>query len=557
MAALLVISQLSFLVQTIWVAYWVDQPTADKLAKMGYYLAVYAVVSFAEPCTRFFFRYVLDAAGWRAAYRIHLALLRAVTGASLSWHSSVPVGRIVNRFSRDMSSIDWDLRPILETLSFEMLSCLFRLTAGVAVFPIFAIPCTILVLISIFISETYTRTVVHLRLIESSSLSPVFSIFQDHLAGLEVIRGHAHGPRVTLRELSEALNVWASARASTILAARWFSIRIGFLVSFVTVAAGGIAIAKSSTLATGLIGLALVNVISMNQIVIDVLKQLAALESEMQRFGRVEEYATIPPEEDKTADSDDADADSGNANDDDNQSINTWPENGTVELKNVCVRYSPEGTDILHDINLTFRAGERVAIVGRTGSGKSTLALTLLRFTYLSSGQILFSGRDISTIPRRDLRKSIALIPQEPVLLSGTVVWNLDPTGTVPREALDAAVRSCSDVSSITATSADSSWADRDARVEPGGENLSHGQRQVLALCRALARRSQLVVLDEATANMDYETDKGIQRVLRREVAAGGGRTLVTIAHRLRTVADYDKVVVLAGGRVLEYVFFC
>jgi ABC-type multidrug transport system fused ATPase/permease subunit len=484
---------------------------------------------------RFCFQYALDAGAWHAARRLHLELVRAVTHTSLAWHARVPVGRVVNRFSRDMNTIDWELRPILESLFGEIIAFFFRIFAVISVLPVFAVPCAVLCLVGAVVSETFSRTVVVLRRIESSAQSPVFSIFQDSMAGLEVIRGHAHGPRASSRELSAALQLASASRATNWLANRWLGVRIGLLVAIVLVCAGAIAIWKSATVATGLIGMALTNATAMSGTVFEIVLQLTSLELEMQKFERVEEYTVLPPEE------------TPNEYDED-PSLAQWPESGKVEFKDVCVRYTPDGPDILHNVNLTLNAGERVAIVGRTGSGKSTLALTLLRFTYIASGKVVLSDRDITSLPRRTLRDSVALIPQEPVLLAGTVAWNLNPTGTVPKEALAAAVRSCSEVG----TSSMDGWADADARVGPAGGNLSHGQRQVLALCRALARQSKLVVLDEATANMDYETDRGIQRVLRREVRGGGGRTLVTIAHRLRTIVDYDKVVVMGAGRVLE-----
>lgn len=188
------------------------------------------------------------------------------------------------------------------------------------------------------------------------------------------------------------------------------------------------------------------------------------------------------------------------------------------------------------------------------------------------SGKILYDGVDVTKVPRHRLRESLTIIPQEAVLFNGTVESNLDPTGSVAHETLDRALENCKGIASFssdddtTIVSGDdattSTFAPEnntqgislDSPVDARGENFSHGQRQVLSLCRALIRQSKLMLLDEATASMDYETDRGIQQVLRDELeAAGGGRTLVTIAHRLRTIIDYDTVVVMSAGKVLEY----
>jgi ABC-type multidrug transport system fused ATPase/permease subunit len=183
----------------------------------------------------------------------------------------------------------------------------------------------------------------------------------------------------------------------------------------------------------------------------------------------------------------------------------------------------------------------------------------MLRFATVVAGQILYDGVDISRVPRKRLRQGLTIIPQEATLLKGTVAYNLDPTGQVPRDKLQSALDLCRGIAALgaaaaAATSAGPETLTLDAPVAPLGDNFSHGQRQVLSLCRALVRDARLMLLDEATASMDYETDRGIQAVLRTWIADKGAATLVTIAHRLRTIIDYDTVVVLGGGRVLEYV---
>ncbi len=221
------------------------------------------------------------------------------------------------------------------------------------------------------------------------------------------------------------------------------------------------------------------------------------------------------------------------------------------------------------------------------------LVLSLLRFTHVVSGRILYDGVDVTAIPRKKLRQELTIIPQEATLFNGSVESNLDPSGELPGSVLQNAIDSCADIASFQFHTQDEeteSGAGEDAIVNPTeetpllqangteanngavmvakiatglslttpvnarGENFSHGQRQVLSLCRALVRKSKLLLLDEATASMDYETDRGMQEILRAELNATGDstRTLVTIAHRLRTIADYDKVVVLGAGRVLE-----
>lgn len=220
----------------------------------------------------------------------------------------------------------------------------------------------------------------------------------------------------------------------------------------------------------------------------------------------------------------------------------------------------------------------------------------MLHFTNIVKGKILYDGVDISAIPRHKLREALTIIPQEATLFSGTVGSNLDPSGNIPSSRLEKAIESCANIASFQFHDRTENepmqrgWA-VDGNYEPNptentpllqnshdgailavataarglspetlvlarGENFSHGQRQVLSLCRALVRHSKLMLLDEATASMDYNTDQGIQTILREELDASNTetqrRTLVTIAHRLRTIADYDKIVVLSAGQVIE-----
>lgn len=203
------------------------------------------------------------------------------------------------------------------------------------------------------------------------------------------------------------------------------------------------------------------------------------------------------------------------------------------------------------------------------------MVLSLLRFTHIVSGTILYDGLDITKIPRRRLRQALTIIPQEPVLFSGTVQSNLDSAGQAARETLQGVIDATNHVASFQFTEGPGAAMETEdllipledeGGAPPGGEgfalstpvmakgeNFSHGQRQVLSLCRALVQKNMVMLLDEATANMDYETDRAIQEVLGREVEGSGEeRTLVTIAHRLRTIVDYDTVVVMSHGKIIE-----
>ncbi|PNP85499.1 hypothetical protein FNYG_00555 [Fusarium nygamai] len=506
----------------LWLSVWVEAYNHQAHIDIPYYMGIFAGLTFLEIGSYCLAIIMFEWGAWNAAKRLHNDFIHAIMHVSLSWFKHIPIGRITNRFSSDMASLDGTISTMLRIMLDTVLLMLFRIGA-----------------------------------------SPVFSQFADTLAGLPVIRARSGMSSRFREELAARLRTWSASAEASFNANRWVAVRVDLVTALVGLSAGIIAVSQTGVVAAGLVGFSLTNANGLSQTILLLVRAMNDLEVEMQSFHRVREYVKLEPEEkeDKTY------PEEGEYTDDPCHVIpQNWPRSGEIEFRNVTIRYDPDGSDILTGINLKFKAGERVAVIGRTGSGKSTLVLSLLRFTHVVSGEILYDGIDITKIPRHRLRESLTIIPQEAVLFNGTVESNLDPSGRVPKDILDKALDNCKGIASFSPHTSDDSDNDTQFRddennsinlstcVDARGENFSHGQRQVLSLCRALIRQSKLMLLDEATASMDYETDRGIQNVLRRELeAVGGGRTLVTIAHRLRTIIDYDTVVVMSGGRVLEY----
>ncbi|KAF5000964.1 hypothetical protein FGRMN_1334 [Fusarium graminum] len=548
---------------TLWVSVWVEAYNHQAHVDVPYYMGIYAGLTFLEIGGYFLAIVMFEWGAWNAARRLHNDFIRAIMRVSLSWFKYIPIGRITNRFSSDMASLDGTISTMLRMMIDTVLLMLFRIGAVSSIMPIFMIPALFTCLFGVLIGEAYTRTAVVVKRLTSSAQSPIFSQFADTLAGLPVIRARS-GMAATFREeLAARLRTWSACAETSFNSNRWVAVRVDFVTALVSLSAGIIAVSQAGVVAAGLVGFSLTNANGLSQTILLLVRAMNDLEVEMQSFHRVKEYVKLEPEEkdDKVYPAE------GEYTDDPSHIIpENWPRSGEIEFRNVTIRYDPDGPNILTDVNLKFKAGARVAVVGRTGSGKSTLVLSLLRFTHVVSGEILYDGIDITKIPRHRLRESLTIIPQEAVLFNGTVESNLDPGGQVSKEVLDKALDNCKGIASFSPQASDDSDNDMHSpddeinavslttSVDARGENFSHGQRQVLSLCRALIRQSKLMLLDEATASMDYETDRGIQAVLRRELeAAGGDRTLVTIAHRLRTIIDYDTVVVMSAGRVLEY----
>ncbi|KAI7766647.1 hypothetical protein LZL87_004947 [Fusarium oxysporum] len=547
----------------LWLSVWVEAYNHQAHIDIPYYMGIFAGLTFLEIGSYCLAIIMFEWGAWNAAKRLHNDFIHAIMHVSLSWFKHIPIGRITNRFSSDMASLDGTISTMLRIMLDTVLLMLFRIGAVSSIMPVFMIPALFTCLFGVLIGEAYTRTAVVIKRLTSSAQSPVFSQFADTLAGLPVIRARSGMSSRFREELAARLRTWSASAEASFNANRWVAVRVDLVTALVSLSAGIIAVSQTGVVAAGLVGFSLTNANGLSQTILVLVRAMNDLEVEMQSFHRVREYVKLEPEEkdDKTY------PEEGEYTDDPCHVIpENWPRSGEIEFRNVTIRYDPDGSDILTGINLKFKAGERVAVIGRTGSGKSTLVLSLLRFTHVVSGEILYDGIDITKIPRHRLRESLTIIPQEAVLFNGTVESNLDPSGRVPKDILDKALDNCKGIASFSPHNSDDSDNDTQSRddednsvnlttcVDARGENFSHGQRQVLSLCRALIRQSKLMLLDEATASMDYETDRGIQNVLRRELeAVGGGRTLVTIAHRLRTIIDYDTVVVMSGGRVLEY----
>ncbi|KAK3487828.1 P-loop containing nucleoside triphosphate hydrolase protein [Neurospora hispaniola] len=595
-----VIANAVLLGTTWWLSVWVNAYNKKEAVNVAFYITIYAAFNFGQALLSGISSLIFNRGAWLAARKLHRGLTEGVLNVSLGWWKNVPVGRVVNRFSRDVGSLDSQLSSAVQYFIDAGMAILFRLGAVSSIMPIFMLPALCTVGIGIICGEMYIRTAVVLKRLVSSSQSPVFSQFSGSMSGLAVIRARRNMPEMFRYQLADRLRSFSRFQETSFNLNRWVGVRIDFVAALVTVSAGAIAVWKVGVVEAGLVGFSLSNATGLNSQILYFVRFMNDMEVELQSFHRVEEYVKLPAEDEKHG-LRQPDTDSQGHEDSSLLEVpEDWPRTGAIEFRNVTVRYDPDGPDILKDISLKFKAGQRIAVVGRTGSGKSTLVLSLLCFTHIVSGQILYDGVDITRISRKRLRQALTIIPQEATLFNGTIRTNLDPSGTVPVQILEKALRSCTGIASFdfresssdnsingaeTVDSNDSmvptertpllssspssssptngsgsgSISTRgalslDTRVLAKGENFSHGQRQVLSLCRALVRKSKLMLLDEATASMDYETDRGIQVALRQELDAGEEktRTLVTIAHRLRTIIDYDMVVVMGGGRVME-----
>lgn len=313
---------------------------------------------------------------------------------------------------------------------------------------------------------------------------------------------------------------------------RWIDIRIDALAALFS-ASLAVYLVYFQDIAAFNIGFSLTLAIDVSTMILWWVRTSNDLEVEGNSLERIQAYLAVEQEEQSTQS---------------HEPPESWPTSGHLRVEGLSARYSPDGPKVLHELSFTVQSGERIAIVGRTGSGKSSLTLALLRCIY-TEGTVYYDGVPISLVNLDALRSRITIIPQAPELLSGTLRQNLDPFDQHDDATLNDALRAAGLFS--LQSEMEKGRITLDSTINSGGGNLSVGQRQILALARALVRGSKLLILDEATSAIDYKTDSIIQSSLRNEL--GPDITLITIAHRLQTIMDADKIMVLDAGRIVEF----
>lgn len=333
-----------------------------------------------------------------------------------------------------------------------------------------------------------------------------------------------------------------SAYHPAINANRWLAVRLEFLGSIIILGAAGLSILtlKSGHLSAGLVGLSVSYALQVTQSLNWIVRMTVEVETNIVSVERILEYSQLTPEAPEVIE--------------DNRPNKSWPESGKISFNNYSTKYRPELDLVLRNIDLTINPREKVGIVGRTGAGKSSLTLALFRIIESFQGNISIDNVDTSSIGLSDLRHKLSIIPQDSQVFEGTIKSNLDPTDVFTSDQIWKALELShlkDHVLKMYEENEDEGVATAlDVKLSEGGSNLSVGQRQLMCLARALLIPSHILVLDEATAAVDVETDLVLQETIRREFK---DRTIMTIAHRLNTIMDSDRIIVLENGEVAEF----
>ncbi|KAG0344501.1 hypothetical protein BG004_004438 [Podila humilis] len=558
---------------SLWLKYWIkaseDAEREDKTANLTQFLSVLTLITVVYVVTcALKIGAMFAVARIRAAHVLHRDLLAKILRLPMAFFDTTPLGRILNRFSGDLQATEERLGwCIVDVMEFG-LTIVSSLVIIVWTTPIFLVALPFFTLYGFVIQYYYSHVSRSVKRIYHAAKSPIYQHFSETLGGVSTLRA-MHQQSRFVAEHSSRLDTHTHADAAYLYSVRWVEIRLDSMSSAVIFFTAVSFVYSRETMDPATAGLGLSFALTITRSVNWLIRRWCGLLNILVNVERLREYTELQTEapEDSVA--------SGLIT-----VPESWPQHGQIVFEHYSTRYR-EGLDlVLKDISVTVNGGEKVGIVGRTGAGKSSLTLALFRLiesanspwaratgkyhrtveeennshlserehdqeNHLFGGRIIIDGVDIATIGLHDLRRHLAIIPQDPVLYAGPVRDNLDPFHENTDQALWEALERAHLKSYIQTLPGGLFF-----EVAQNGENFSVGQRSLLCLARALLRKTKILILDEATSAVDVETDELIQKTIRIEFR---DRTILTIAHRIKTVMDSDKILVLEQGQAAEY----
>ncbi|KAJ7510427.1 ABC protein [Mycena galericulata] len=516
----------------------------------SFYQSLYAGLGVSQASFTFLMGVAIDVLSMSAAKNLHHDSVHNILYAPMAFFDTIPMGRIIGVFGKDIDTIDNLLSMSLRMFTTVMSNMMSAIILISVLEHYFIIAAVFIACGYSYFAAFYRASARELKRLDALLRSVLYAHLSESLTGLPTIRSYGEIPRF-IESNKYYIDLENRALLLTVTNQRlvWLAIRLDACGAVMVFIVAIFAVVGVSGISPAQIGLVLTYTTQLTQMCSMVTRQSAELENYMNSVERVVHYsrADIIPQE------------AAYESDKDYKPPPEWPTRGVIEFKNVEMSYRPGLPNVLHGITMSINAGEKIGVVGRTGAGKSSLALTLLRIVEYS-GTILVDDVDIGKIGLKDLRSNISIIPQDPTLFSGTVRTVLDPFGRYEDARLwDALRRSFlvqvdSGISTPISAQENGEFPrhriDLDTVVEIDGANLSVGERSLLSLARALVKDSTVVILDEATASVDLETDNKIQRTIQTQFKEN---TLLCIAHRLRTIISYDRILVLDAGNIAEF----
>ncbi|EMD34148.1 hypothetical protein CERSUDRAFT_117637 [Gelatoporia subvermispora B] len=539
----LVLLQGCQVMSSYWLVYWQEEKWPFGSA---FYMGIYAGLGVAQAITFFMMGSCFAVLTYFASRQLHRAAIKRVMYAPMSFFETTPLGRIMNRFSKDIDTVDNTLGDSMRMFCATLAQITGAIILIAIVLPWFLIPVCVVLCCYLWAAIFYRTSARELKRLDAILRSSLYGHFSESLSGLATIRAYGETDRF-LQENRSRVDIENRAYWLTVTNQRWLGIRLDFLGILLTFSVSMLTVGTRFSISPSQTGVVLSYIISVQQSFGWMIRQSAEVENDFNSVERIVHY-TMELEQEAPHEIPDK------------KPAAPWPSKGAIEMNEVVLKYRPELPAVLKGLTMSVSPGEKVGIVGRTGAGKSSIMTCLYRLVELSGGSIVVDGVDISEIGLNDLRSGLAIIPQDPLLFSGTLRSNLDPFGLHDDARLWDALRRAHLVEDLKHESIDGSVASGastprnrfslDSTIEDEGANLSIGQRSLVSLARALVKDSRILILDEATASVDHETDRKIQDTIANEFE---DRTILCIAHRLRTIIGYDRICVMDAGQIAEY----
>eukprot|EP00467_Chlorarachnion_reptans_P022155 CAMPEP_0114497420 /NCGR_PEP_ID=MMETSP0109-20121206/6317_1 /TAXON_ID=29199 /ORGANISM="Chlorarachnion reptans, Strain CCCM449" /LENGTH=1397 /DNA_ID=CAMNT_0001674805 /DNA_START=146 /DNA_END=4339 /DNA_ORIENTATION=+ len=527
-----VLTQLAIMASDYWLAAW----TGDFFNQgRTFYMIGYGVIALIGGVIAFSRIIAYALAAKRASERIHEGSVDTMMDATMRHFDQTPMGAITALFARDQSMIDTFL-PELYNANVTLIVMLLVSLLVVAII----LPWLFLVFIPVLylawrVQQYSLPCVGNAQILNMMSLGPVFSFFQESMSGSAVIRASGRLSHCE-REVFDRIDVLNNSYYHAQLTTKWVDVRMDLVSGFIIFMCALLVVVTRGTLNIELASLILAYTLGVAAILGFIVQIRAYMEMMLTAVQRCDAYKQNTPKERFTGAV---------------QVGPQWPAEPTVEFEGVSFRYGDatdkKGPLVLSGLTFEIPKGKKIAVIGRTGAGKSSLTAALLRVNELESGRVRIGGDSLADIPIRKLRGRVAVIPQDPVLFTGSIRFNLDPFKIASDEEV---WRTLESVQLAKVVHDQPGGAGLNSPVRENGSNFSIGQRQLFCVARALLVKSKVLIMDEATASVDYVTDAKIQKVLREEFAEC---TILTIAHRIQTILDYDLILALEKGKVAEF----
>ncbi|TFK38174.1 multidrug resistance-associated ABC transporter [Crucibulum laeve] len=536
----LIVASISPVLENGWLRYWSSAALNGDGESPAFYISIYAGITTAGLIITTIRWFILYRGSIHASTVLYKRLLEAVLFANIRFHDTVSRGRLLNRFGKDFEGIDSSLadnfgRSIIYALSAATTLITVSVVGGLP----FIIAAILLGFVYYNVAKIYGQTSRDMRRLDSVTRSPLYSIYGETISGVTILRAFGASSKF-LRDMLRCVDTNSNPYYWMWGVNRWLSARFN-LVSSAIVGATALVCLITPSISASMAGFALAFASTITNDLLFMVRRFVGLEQSMVALERVKEYSELAREPAEFIEP---------------RPPASWPSEGAIKCEDLVIRYAPELPNVLHNLNFEIRPGEKVGILGRTGSGKSTLALSFFRFVEATEGRILVDGIDTAKIGLTDLRSRLTIIPQDPTILSGSLRSTLDVFDEYEDAEIYEALRRVHLIPSedtpeeVAGTVNANVFRDLDSTVSEGGDNFSTGEKQLLCMARAILKRSKILVMDEATASVDYATDELIGKTIRQEFAES---TILTIAHRLRTVIDYDRVMLLEQGRIIEF----